>query len=80
MTAPKIKELYMRLNGEFVNMLNDKRNNSLMLKDYSPWIANFSANKLNMDLEIPGQYDGQKLPLPQHHVKISGFCPEVSFS
>ncbi|XP_023014378.2 DNA-dependent protein kinase catalytic subunit [Leptinotarsa decemlineata] len=50
---------------------------SSLLKDYCPWLANFSANKLNVELEIPGQYDGKKLPLPQHHVKISGFCPNV---
>lgn len=62
------------------NLLNEqvkKIKPSKLLKDYCPWLANFSANKLNIDLEIPGQYDGQKLPLPQHHIKISGFHPEV---
>lgn len=49
-----------------------------LLKEYCPWLANFSANKLNVDLEIPGQYDGEHLPLPQHHIQISGFGPDVS--
>lgn len=57
---------------------NDKEANSGLLKEYCPWLANFSGNKLNVEIEIPGQYDGKKLPLPQHHVKISGFHNNVS--
>lgn len=52
-------------------------NDSTLLKDYCPWLANFSAGRLNLELEIPGQYSGDKLPLVQHHVKISGFCANV---
>lgn len=55
-----------------------KEKTSVLLKDYCPWLANFSANRLNLDLEIPGQYSGDKLPLPQHHIKISAFYPNVS--
>ncbi|CAL1543153.1 unnamed protein product [Lymnaea stagnalis] len=46
------------------------------LKDYSPWLAEFNSNKFG-DLEIPGQYTGQKKPLPEYHVKISGFDERV---
>lgn len=56
---------------------NEKKRNSRLLKDYSPWLANFSVAKNNFELEIPGQYDGKRLPLSQYHVKISGFSPNV---
>ncbi|KAJ8958552.1 hypothetical protein NQ314_006391 [Rhamnusium bicolor] len=72
----KMKDDLKKINGELANMLKSEKASSL-LKDYCPWLANFSANRLSIDLEIPGQYDGQKLPLTQHHVKISGFCPNV---
>lgn len=58
--------------------LKAMKKTSDLLKNFCPWLANFSATKLNIDLEIPGQYDGRKMPLVQHHVKISGFCPNVS--
>ncbi|XP_050298315.1 DNA-dependent protein kinase catalytic subunit-like isoform X2 [Anthonomus grandis grandis] len=51
---------------------------SKLLKDYCPWLANFSAGKFNLELEIPGQYTGEKIPLVQHHIKISGFTDQVS--
>ncbi|XP_056648968.1 DNA-dependent protein kinase catalytic subunit-like isoform X1 [Diorhabda sublineata] len=65
--------------SKFVKNLRSLLNvaNSKLLKDFCPWLANFSANKLNVELEIPGQYDGRRMPLPQYHVKIAGFHPEV---
>ncbi|XP_066140487.1 DNA-dependent protein kinase catalytic subunit-like [Euwallacea fornicatus] len=59
-------------------LLDKKHEFSKELKDYCPWLANFSAARLNIELEIPGQYSGDKLPLIQHHVKLSGFHREVS--
>ncbi|KAJ3652171.1 hypothetical protein Zmor_018159 [Zophobas morio] len=67
------KELSATLQNE-----GEAKKNSKLLKDYCPWLSNFSAHKMDVDLEIPGQYDGNKLPLTQHHVKISGFNPNVS--
>lgn len=49
----------------------------VQLKDYCPWLANFSSGRNSSDLEIPGQYSGEKMPLIQHHIKIAGFGEEV---
>ncbi|GJQ83173.1 hypothetical protein Trydic_g18200 [Trypoxylus dichotomus] len=49
----------------------------LKLSYYSPWLENFSDNEINLNLEIPGQYKGDKKPLLQYHVKICGFSSEV---
>ncbi|XP_045466048.1 DNA-dependent protein kinase catalytic subunit-like isoform X2 [Harmonia axyridis] len=68
----KLEELLRKLKGD-----NCKVRNSLLLKDYCPWLANFTSTKLNVDLEIPGQYNGKKMPLPQYHVKIYKFHPEI---
>lgn len=48
------------------------------LSHYSPWLENFSDNVTNLYLEIPGQYDGNRRPLLQYHVKICGFSSEVN--
>ncbi|KAF7267164.1 hypothetical protein GWI33_019585 [Rhynchophorus ferrugineus] len=48
------------------------------LTNYSPWLADFSTTRVNMDLEIPGQYTGDKMPLAEHHIKISRFGDNVS--
>ncbi|XP_044259527.1 DNA-dependent protein kinase catalytic subunit-like [Tribolium madens] len=75
-----LKQL-QKINSSLGNTLQDRKENqknSRLLKDYCPWLANFSTNKSNFELEIPGQYDGERIPLVQHHVKISGFSPNVS--
>lgn len=53
--------------------LEDKKRiyQALQMKDYSPYLNNFSGE--NLEIEIPGQYDGYKKPMPQYHVKISKF-------
>lgn len=76
----KMKDNFKKLNETLKKDLNSKDANSKLLKDYCPWLANFSGNRLNAEIEIPGQYDGSKLPLPQHHVKISGFQTDVSMN
>ncbi|ERE76153.1 DNA-dependent protein kinase catalytic subunit [Cricetulus griseus] len=43
------------------------------LKEYSPKMSEFKGN----ELEIPGQYDGRGKPLPEYHVRISGFDERV---
>ncbi|KAG7330004.1 hypothetical protein KOW79_006226 [Hemibagrus wyckioides] len=47
------------------------------LKEYSPWLSNFSADTLRNELEVPGQYDGRSKPLPEYHAKITGFDERV---
>uniref|UniRef100_A0A8C5WDN6 DNA-dependent protein kinase catalytic subunit n=1 Tax=Leptobrachium leishanense TaxID=445787 RepID=A0A8C5WDN6_9ANUR len=47
------------------------------LKEYSPWMSNFKPEFLKNELEIPGQYDGETKPMPEYHVKISGFDERV---
>jgi DNA-dependent protein kinase catalytic subunit len=78
--SKKIMDKLQKVESELVEMLLDShevKRYSGLLKDYSPWLANLSACKLNFDLEIPGQYSGNRLPLVQHHVKISSFCPNI---
>lgn len=43
----------------------------LQLKDYSPYLANFSGK--DCEIEIPGQYDGKRKPMPRYHVKLAKF-------
>lgn len=78
LVSKKMKDELTTIDKELSALLKADKKFSVLLKDYCPWLANFSANKLNLDLEIPGQYTGDKLPLPQHHIKISGFYPHVS--
>ncbi|KAM4865347.1 DNA-dependent protein kinase catalytic subunit [Thomomys bottae] len=47
------------------------------LKEYSPWMSEFKVEFLRNELEIPGQYDGRGKPLPEYHVRISGFDERV---
>ncbi|KAM5158207.1 DNA-dependent protein kinase catalytic subunit [Mantella aurantiaca] len=47
------------------------------LKEYSPWMSNFKPEFSRNELEIPGQYNGRSNPLPEYHVKISGFDERV---
>uniref|UniRef100_A0A665X1D8 DNA-dependent protein kinase catalytic subunit n=1 Tax=Echeneis naucrates TaxID=173247 RepID=A0A665X1D8_ECHNA len=47
------------------------------LKEYSPWLSGFKADLFSNELEIPGQYDGRSKPLPEYHVKITGFDERV---
>lgn len=47
------------------------------LSFYSPWLANYHFDG---DIEIPGQYTGDMLPLTQYHAKIFSFAPYVSIS
>ncbi|KAI5104092.1 DNA-dependent protein kinase catalytic subunit [Silurus meridionalis] len=47
------------------------------LKEYSPWLSNFSADTLGNEIEVPGQYDGRSKPLPEYHAKITGFDERV---
>nr|XP_033326810.1 DNA-dependent protein kinase catalytic subunit-like [Megalopta genalis] len=43
-----------------------KRKDKTHLQDYSPWLHRFSGK----DIEIPGQYIGNRRPMPQYHAKL----------
>ena len=43
------------------------------LRNYNSWFNNF-CELVNTNIEIPGQYDGFKIPDPDRHVKIFEFC------
>ncbi|XP_069477126.1 DNA-dependent protein kinase catalytic subunit [Ambystoma mexicanum] len=47
------------------------------LKECSSWLSEFKPEFLRNELEIPGQYDGKCKPLPEYHMKISGFDERV---
>lgn len=50
------------------------------LGNFSSWLSEFDINdyrKKNLILEIPGQYNGDREPMPDFHNKISYFLPET---
>jgi phosphatidylinositol kinase/protein kinase (PI-3 family) len=47
------------------------------LSNFSMWLASFQACKSTSEVEIPGQYTGDRLPNVKHHVKFSTFDPDV---
>ncbi|XP_022913511.2 DNA-dependent protein kinase catalytic subunit-like [Onthophagus taurus] len=49
---------------------------SRTLSYFSPYLSFFMDNQEDVELEIPGQYKGDR-PFPQYHVKIAGFSPEI---
>lgn len=49
------------------------RKTSVLLKDYSPWLCELNGSHL----EVPGQYTGNRKPMPQYHSKIMKIEPIV---
>lgn len=47
------------------------------MSDFSKWLASYQACKNTSEVEIPGQYTGDRLPNVKHHVKFSTFNPDV---
>ena len=43
------------------------------LKDYSPWLQKLSGS----EIEVPGQYLGDRKPLPRYHAKIGKIEPTI---
>uniref|UniRef100_A0A8C5JY83 DNA-dependent protein kinase catalytic subunit n=1 Tax=Jaculus jaculus TaxID=51337 RepID=A0A8C5JY83_JACJA len=62
------------------SLLKEMRKDSKLpgnLKEYSLWMSEFKVEFLRQELEIPGQYDGKSKPLPEYHIRISGFDERV---
>ncbi|TSL34570.1 DNA-dependent protein kinase catalytic subunit [Bagarius yarrelli] len=68
---------YLRAVDNFVLTMKGFLKEPGNLKEYSPWLSNFSADTLRNELEVPGQYDGRSKPLPEYHAKITGFDERV---
>lgn len=49
------------------------RNMKSLIKDYSPFLHEYVGN----GIEIPGQYTGDREPVPRYHVRIVRFEPQV---
>ncbi|KOC69903.1 DNA-dependent protein kinase catalytic subunit [Habropoda laboriosa] len=71
----KPEELKLRIDqmSKSIKESLQKRRDTFALRDYSPWLCNFS----HKDIEIPGQYTGDRKPMPQYHTRIMKFEPTV---
>ncbi|PSN31542.1 hypothetical protein C0J52_27083 [Blattella germanica] len=70
----KLLEIKTNIEAE----MESNRQTYRLMKDYSPWLSEFQSGNYSLtELEIPGQYTGDRRPLPQHHVKIVGFKQNV---
>lgn len=49
------------------------------LNTCSVWLANYQASGQHLELEIPGQYTGERKPILKYHAKISSFHSDVSY-
>ncbi|XP_076033927.1 DNA-dependent protein kinase catalytic subunit-like [Oratosquilla oratoria] len=56
---------------------SDLKKNPGNLKELSPWLANFQSANFDDEMEIPGQYSGYTKPLPEYHVRLTGFGESV---
>ncbi|XP_076655620.1 DNA-dependent protein kinase catalytic subunit [Halictus rubicundus] len=68
----KIKQDAYKIIEKLKNALGSRKD-KLHLQDYSPWLHRFSEK----DIEIPGQYTGDRKPMPQYHAKIMKIEPSV---
>ncbi|XP_015438081.1 PREDICTED: LOW QUALITY PROTEIN: DNA-dependent protein kinase catalytic subunit-like [Dufourea novaeangliae] len=68
----EIKQHVDQIIKELTKLLETRRDR-LHLQDYSPWLYKYSEK----DIEIPGQYTGNRKPMPQYHAKIMKIEPTV---
>ena len=61
------EELYRAMKKRLANV----KKLALQLKDYSPFLGRFSDQ--DFEVEVPGQYTGNKKPLLRYHIKILKF-------
>nr|XP_050866588.1 DNA-dependent protein kinase catalytic subunit-like isoform X1 [Vespula vulgaris] len=64
---------YLKTLNEVLKQSFKERKISILLKDYSPWLCEFNESHL----EVPGQYTGNRKPMPQYHIKIMKIEPIV---
>ncbi|KAI4490660.1 hypothetical protein M0804_003604 [Polistes exclamans] len=68
----EIRQYLKQLDQTLKQSLQKTKTNGL-LKNYSPWLCEFSESQL----EVPGQYTGYRKPMPQYHIKIMKLEPTV---
>jgi hypothetical protein len=65
-----------KLNGKLKQTIEGLRRNQFKsrsnLDAYSPFLTNFRGN-MHSGFEIPGQYTGENMPLPHHHITVMHF-------
>ncbi|XP_059489779.1 DNA-dependent protein kinase catalytic subunit-like isoform X2 [Neocloeon triangulifer] len=70
-----LKILLPKLNRAVDHLkVNSSRN---LVDDFCPWLAKFQACKFTTEVELFGQYTGDKIPNPKHHIKFSTFDPSL---
>lgn len=63
--------------AELMKTSAGKQQGSGLLKEYSPWLANFHKEDFPKHIEVPGQYDGLSRPRPESHACIASFDPRI---
>ncbi|PVD38356.1 hypothetical protein C0Q70_00970 [Pomacea canaliculata] len=76
MTAKEFSGILRNLQAQFEKHKADLTPPTNIGK-YCSWMANFNPNHESRELEIPGQYDGLRKPMPEYHVKVAGFDERV---
>lgn len=73
MTNEREIRQYLKTLNEVLKQSFKTRKISVLLKDYSPWLCELNGSHL----EVPGQYTGNRKPMPQYHSKIMKIEPIV---
>ena len=63
--------------NELIKSSTEKLKGNSLLKEYSPWLANFQKEDYPKHIEVPGQYDGLSRPRPESHACIASFDPRI---
>ncbi|EGI63049.1 DNA-dependent protein kinase catalytic subunit [Acromyrmex echinatior] len=71
----KLKDIQLKLIGSIrrQNNRNNRKGSTSKLKNYSPFLCEYIGGSI----EIPGQYTGDREPIPHYHVRIARFEPQV---
>ncbi|XP_065898419.1 DNA-dependent protein kinase catalytic subunit-like isoform X2 [Dysidea avara] len=83
-SGDKLVKMKLREYDQQINQLQEGMKHGLkkcegagLLKEYSPWLQNFQSSSYQFTIEVPGQYTGDRKPLPEYHVKIASFDEKV---
>lgn len=73
---PQIKKITDLLKRSLKERRESTHNDCIFktkLKDYSPWLQKLSRS----EIEVPGQYTGDRKPLPRYHARIGKIEPTI---
>lgn len=71
------REGIRKLKNSLNESLRRQTTNASRLKDYSPFLHEYVGGSGGGGIEIPGQYSGDREPMPRYHVKIARFESQV---